>query len=41
MLDRNFPGVARIKKMIKVTHVLIRLRSDITREVGEFLPDGS
>lgn len=29
VLDRNFPGVARIKKIIKVTHVLIRLKSDI------------
>ena len=27
VLDRNFPGVARIKKMISVTHVLIRLKS--------------
>jgi hypothetical protein len=42
VLDRNFPGVARIKKMIKVTHVLIRLKSDIpVQRAGDFLPDGS
>ena len=42
VLDRNFPGVARIKKMTKVTHVLIRLRSSITlRRVSGFFPDGS
>jgi hypothetical protein len=39
VLDRNFPGVARIKKMTKVTHVLIRLRSSITlRRVSGFFP---
>ena len=27
-MDRNFPGTARIARMIKVTHVLIRLKSD-------------
>ena len=42
VLDRNFPGVARIKKMVKVTHVLIRLRSSITLwRVSGFFPDGS
>ena len=42
VLDRNFPGVARLRKMITVTHVLVRLKSDITvTKVGEFLPDGS
>jgi hypothetical protein len=42
VLDRNFPGVARLRKMITVTHVLVRLKSDITvAKVGEFLPDGS
>ena len=42
VLDRNFPGVARIKRLIKVTHVLIRLKSDIpVRRTGPFLPDGS
>ena len=42
MLDRNFPGVARISRLIKVTHVLIRLKCDIpVRRIGPFLPDGS
>jgi hypothetical protein len=42
VMDRNFPGVARIARMIKVTHVLIRLKSDITvTRIGGFLPDGS
>jgi hypothetical protein len=42
VLDRNFPGTARIARMIKVTHVLIRLKSDITiTKTGDFLPDGS
>jgi hypothetical protein len=42
VMDRNFPGVARIRKMIQVTHVLIRLKSDITvTRTGGFLPHGS
>ena len=42
VMDRNFPGVARIRRMIQVTHVLIRLKSDITvTKIGGFLPDGS
>jgi hypothetical protein len=42
IMDRNFPGVARVKKLISVTHVLIRLKSDITvTKTGAFLPDGS
>jgi hypothetical protein len=42
VLDRNFPGVARIKKLTAVTHVLIRLKSDIpVTKIGDFLPDGS
>ena len=42
VLDRNFPGVARIRRLVKVTHVLIRLKSDITvTKIGDFLPDGS
>jgi hypothetical protein len=42
IMDRNFPGVARIKKMIRTTQVLIRLKSDIpVSKVGDFLPDGS
>ena len=42
VLDRNFPGVARIARMTRVTHVLIRLKSDIrVTKIGGFLPDGS
>ena len=42
VMDRNFPGVARIRRLVKVTHVLIRLKSDITvTKTGDFLPDGS
>ena len=42
VLDRNFPGVSRIERLVKVTHVLIRLKSDITvTKIGDFLPDGS
>jgi hypothetical protein len=42
VMDRNFPGIARIRKMVQVTHVLIRLKSDITvTRTGDFLPDGS
>ncbi len=42
VLDRNFPGAARIARMITVTHVLIRLKSDIRiTRTGDFLPDGS
>jgi hypothetical protein len=42
VMDRNFPGTARIARMIMVTHVLIRLKSDIRiTNTGDFLPDGS
>jgi len=43
ILDRNFPGVPRIARMLATgTHVLIRVKSDIPlRQVGGFLPDGS
>jgi hypothetical protein len=43
VMDRNFPGVSRIKAMLATgTHVLIRVRDGITlRRAGEFLPDGS
>jgi hypothetical protein len=42
VMDRNFPGVSRIKRLVRVTHVLIRLKSDITvTKTGDFLPDGS
>ncbi len=42
-MDRNFPGVPRIKAMLAAgTHVLIRVRDGITlRRAGDFLPDGS
>jgi len=43
VMDRNFPGVSRIKAMLATgTHVLIRVRDGITlRRTGDFLPDGS
>ena len=43
VMDRNFPGVARIKAMLETgTHVLIRIRDGITlRRDDDFLPDGS
>jgi len=43
VLDRNFPGVPRIERMLATgTHVLIRVKSDIPlARVGEFLPDKS
>ena len=43
VMDRNFPGVSRIKAMLATgTHVLIRVRDGITlRREGDFLPDGS
>jgi hypothetical protein len=43
VMDRNFPGVARIKAMLETgTHVLFRIRDGITlRRDGDFLPDGS
>jgi hypothetical protein len=42
-MDRNFPGVPRIKKMLATgTHVLIRVKDGITlNRTGDFLPDGS
>jgi hypothetical protein len=42
-MDRNYPGVPRIKAMLETgTHVLIRVRDGITlRRAGDFLPDGS
>ena len=43
VMDRNFPGVPRIKAMLATgTHVLIRVRDGITlRRIGDFLPEGS
>jgi len=43
VMDRNFPGVARIKAMLATgTHVLIRVKSDIRLpRIGPFAEDGS
>jgi hypothetical protein len=43
IMDRNFPGVPRIKAMLDAgTHVLIRVKSDIRLpRIGDFAPDGS
>ena len=43
VMDRNYPGVPRIKAMLATgTHVLIRVRDGITLDrCGDFLPDGS
>jgi hypothetical protein len=42
-MDRNFPGVARIKAMLATgSHVLIRVKSDIRLpRIGPFAADGS
>jgi Transposase DDE domain len=43
VMDRNFPGVARIATMLATgSHVLIRVKSDIRLpRIGAFAPDGS
>jgi Transposase DDE domain len=43
IMDRNFPGVPRIKAMLATgTHVLIRIKSDIRlTRIGDVFPDGS
>jgi hypothetical protein len=43
IMDRNFPGVPRIARMLATgSHVLIRLKDGISlHRQGEFLPDGS
>ena len=42
LMDRNYPGAARIARLTARTHVLIRLKSDIPlKRVSEILPDGS
>jgi len=43
IMDRNFPGAPRIKRMLATgTHVLIRVKDGITlNRIGDFLPDGS
>jgi hypothetical protein len=42
LTDRNFPGAARIARLIARTHVLIRLKSDIPlKRTSPILADGS
>ena len=42
LMDRNYHGAPRIARLIKSTHVLIRLKSDIPlRMTSPILPDGS
>ena len=42
ILDRNYPGAARIARLTACTHVLIRLKSDIPlKRTGKILADGS
>ena len=42
ILDRNFPGAARIARIIRRTHVLIRVKASIRLDrTSAFLPDGS
>ena len=42
LMDRNYHGAARIARMIRSTHVLVRLKSDIPlKRTSGILPDGS
>jgi hypothetical protein len=42
IMDRNYPGAARIARLTACTHVLIRLKSDIPlKRISEILSDGS
>ncbi len=42
LMDRNFPGAARVARLIARTHVLIRLKSDIPlKRTSPVLADGS
>ena len=42
IMDRNYPGAARIARLTACTHVLIRLKSDIPlKMVSKILADGS
>jgi len=42
LMDRNFPGAARIARLIARTHVLIRLKGDIPlKRTSPILADGS
>ena len=41
LMDRNYHGAARTARLIRLTHVLIRLKSDIPlRRTSPILPDG-
>jgi hypothetical protein len=42
LMDRNYPGAARIARLTARTHVLIRLKGDIPlKRITKILPDGS
>ena len=42
LMDRNYHGAARIARIIRSAHVLIRLKSDIPlKRTSQILPDGS
>ena len=42
LMDRNYHGAARIARMIRSAHVLVRLKSDIPlKRTSQILPDGS
>ena len=42
LMDRNYHGAARIARMVRSAHVLIRLKSDIPlKRTSQILPDGS
>ena len=42
IMDRNYPGAARIARLTACTHVLIRLKSDIPlKRLSKILADGS
>jgi hypothetical protein len=42
LMDRNYHGAARLARMMRSTHVLARLKSDIPlKRTSEILPDGS
>ncbi len=42
LMDRNYHGAPRIARMTRLTHVLIRLKSDIPlKRTSQILPDGS
>jgi len=42
LMDRNYPGAARIARLAACTHVVIRLKGDIPlKRISEILADGS